>query len=341
MPGLHQPIAVQPASGDASLVTTAQEFRQHITTMLGAGNSYIGAEGVTNVGVPASGAMTGDFAVTQRGAGANGSVDVSSGHCLINGDDITAQGCYSCWSDATVNVTVPLSPPAQRIHRLIIQIQDKLTNLGWSGYQVVPVLLPDIGSGTPAQPGSAITLALITVNPSDVSVQNAAIQDYRRAPGPVSFSTAANESRTNNVSPSDSTSLQFWGLRHSAWYGFLGFLYYDGATQAGTGDAGGFRHTWRTPGPSNVKLYYTALRLQNLTGSTQGAGTPGGWRETDQLNAATTGAGNTQGQALIGSIQTGTTIPNMYAALQFSQVNTSGTATRLLTGSAIYAWPIS
>jgi hypothetical protein len=332
----HQPLAVQPATGDPSLVTTAQEFRQFIWTMLGAANSYPGAEGVMDVGIPSAGAMTGDFSVTQRGAGANGSVDVSAGHALTNGDDISSQGTYALWNDGVINVAVPLSPPAQRIHRLVLQVQDKLSLGTWSGYTFAPVLLQDVGSGTPAQPNSAITLALITVNPADPSVQNAAIADYRRAVGPVAASTATAETKSNTTL-ADSASLQLWGLRDSAWYGFAGFLNYDGANQNSSGDPGGIHVTWRTPGPSNVKLFHTAIRNDSNNNASVG----GAVKETDTWNGWTDGAGVSMSALLVGAIQTTSTKPNNFAVLQFCQNNSSGTNTRILAGSMVYAWPIS
>lgn len=333
---LQQPLAMQPVSGDASLLNTAIQFRNMVTTMVAVANSFAGSEGIPNIGIPASGAAAGDFAVTQRGAGANASVDVAGGHALINGDDVTGQGCYQAWNDGTVNVAVPLSPPAQRNHRLVLQVQDKLSNGAWSGYQAQLTLLQDTGGGTPAQPNSAITLAIITVNPADPSVQNAAIQDYRRACGPVSAATAANESRTSTTTLADSASLQLWGLRHNSWYGFAAFLNFDGVNQTTGSDPGGISVSWRVPS-TNVHLYYAAFRQD----SSNTPNTSASQVETDTWNGWTSGAGTSKAAVLLGGIHPTATTPNNYAVLQFAQNHSSGTPTRLLTGSMIYAWPVS
>src|SRR5262249_5519819 len=118
------------------------------------------------------------FNVTQRGAGANMSVDVSSGLAYIVGDDVSNQGTYQVWSDATANVTGWTVPGAGTFHhRLVLQVQDKLNNGAYSGY--VAVLLPvlDTGSGLPAEPNTAITLATIDIPSGTSAITNSMIND--------------------------------------------------------------------------------------------------------------------------------------------------------------------
>lgn len=163
---IHQPYIMQPAVADPDLTYTAQELRQYLTAM-----PVMSGQGVLN---PTS------MNVTQRGAGANFSVDVAQGIVCVHGDDITNQGNYFVWSDATVNVATPSAPGSGvRIHRLVLQLRDKQSNGSFTTYDAVHQLLQDTGSGTPAEPNSALTLALITIHAGDVSVTNASIADQR------------------------------------------------------------------------------------------------------------------------------------------------------------------
>lgn len=162
---LHRPIFMQAASGDPDLEYSAQDTRSLLDALLV-------AEGVVGDNFTLEGSG-GGLAVTQRGAGASMSVDVAAGKCFITGDDVTAQGKYLCVSDATVNVTVPAAPGSgTRVHRVIARVKDKLHNGAWSTYEWTPDLLTDTGSGTPALPASAITLATVSVTVGQVSVLN-------------------------------------------------------------------------------------------------------------------------------------------------------------------------
>src|SRR5688500_13417181 len=61
-----------------------------------------------------------DLRTTQRGAGANMSVDVSSGAALVPGTVVTHQGFYYVFNDATVNLTIAASDPSNPRHDLIV-----------------------------------------------------------------------------------------------------------------------------------------------------------------------------------------------------------------------------
>src|SRR5215831_9940970 len=166
---LHVPVWMQPASGDAALAYSAQELRQYNRALLTNATGVGGQQGVL---------VASNFAVTQKASGANLSVDVASGFAFVLGDDVSNQGTYNCWNDATVNVPTP-NPPGSgtQVHRLVLQIQDKLNNGVWTGYQAALMILADTGSGTPAEPNSAITLAFISISSVQTSVQNAQITD--------------------------------------------------------------------------------------------------------------------------------------------------------------------
>jgi hypothetical protein len=163
---LHKPWIMQPVIADPDLTYTAQEIRMSMT-----GVAIIEGQGVIG---------SSDFLVVQRGAGANFSVDVGAGVAGTVGDDIAFQGTYFTWNDATVNVVTPGAPGSgTRVHRLVLQIRDKLSNGSFTTYDAVLSLLQDVGGGTPAEPASALTLALISISSGQVSVTNTNVADKR------------------------------------------------------------------------------------------------------------------------------------------------------------------
>lgn len=126
-----------------------------------------------------AGVITG-LSVTQRGAGANFSVDVAAGIAAITGQDVADQGRYVMQSTATENVTIPAAPGSgSRTHRIVARVKDKLHNGAWSTYEWTLECLEDTGTGTPALPNSAIDLAYVTVTSTTVSITNAEITDKR------------------------------------------------------------------------------------------------------------------------------------------------------------------
>lgn len=176
---LHTPVFTQPVAGDptypSGIPFTAQELRRNTQALLAVA-SYSIQQGVT--------ILDGEYLVTQRGAGANFSVDVASGHAFVPGGDVSNQATYGCWNDGTVNVPTPSAPVSgTEVHRLVLQVEDKFNNGVWTGYTANLNLLADTGSGTPAQPASSITLALISISAGQASVLNANISDQRRSLG--------------------------------------------------------------------------------------------------------------------------------------------------------------
>lgn len=160
---LQRPLEMQAAGGDTPFNYAAIASRQFH-------DMVYATEGVVALGLQ----------VTQRGAGANMSVDVATGACVIVGDDVAGQGKYLCVSDAVTNVVVPAAPVSgTRIHRVVARIKDKLHSGSWTTYEWTIELLADTGSGTPATPASAINLARVTVTAGQVTVVNANITDDR------------------------------------------------------------------------------------------------------------------------------------------------------------------
>ena len=162
---LMTPLWMQAATGDTALDYSGVYDRMVVDALLQ-------AEGVLGLF---------DLKVTQRAAGANFSVDVGAGFVAINGDDITDQGTYICKSTAVENRAIPAPPgTGSRTHRVVAQVKDKLHAPGtWSSYEWAIEVLPDTGSGTPATPNSAISLARVTVAAGQTSVTDANIVDDR------------------------------------------------------------------------------------------------------------------------------------------------------------------
>jgi hypothetical protein len=164
---VNKPVWMQATGGDTALQYSAQELRAVLEGMFK-------TEGI----LPAVGATA--CKVTQRGAGANFSVDIAPGHALITGDDVAGQGMYLVKVSATENLVTPTAPGSgTRVHRVVLQIRDKLHLGTWTTYDCVPVLLQDTGSGTPATPNSALSLALVSIAAAQANVSNANITDIR------------------------------------------------------------------------------------------------------------------------------------------------------------------
>ncbi len=161
---LKQPVLMQAGGGDTAISYSALDVRSIF-------DALILSEGVLGLT---------SLKVSQRGAGSNFSVDVATGFCAIQGDDVALQGKYVCQNTAVVNLAIA-SPPVSGslIHRVIARIKDKLHNGSWSTYEWTLEVLPDVGSGTPALPASAITLALVTVASGATSVVDGNINDQR------------------------------------------------------------------------------------------------------------------------------------------------------------------
>ncbi|MFD0902325.1 hypothetical protein [Actinomadura sediminis] len=162
---LYRPLFMQAAMGDTEFEYDGRALRLMLTGLWS-------SEGPVN----------NSFIVSQRGAGANMSVDVSGGTAVVTGNDVSLQGTYMCVSDATVNVTVPAAPASgSRTHRIMLYVKDKLYDgtLAADTYEFAVELQEDTGSGTPTLPPSAISLALVTVAAGQISVTDADITDTR------------------------------------------------------------------------------------------------------------------------------------------------------------------
>lgn len=218
---LLKPIFMQAASGDNAITYSAQEIRAGLVS------SIYSREGVLDKDA-------GHLRVTQRAAGANMSVDVAAGRCAVFGDDISDQGAYVCTNTTPVNLTVPARPASgSRVHRVIARVRDKLSSGSYSTYEWTLELLADTGSGTPALPNSAISLALVTVSSATTSITTTGnIEDIRDR------ATVGSVDRTGTITPlagsyavGDTNRPGRYAISANGWVSLAGFFRRTGSTQ--------------------------------------------------------------------------------------------------------------
>lgn len=269
---LHTPVFVQPAGADPSIPFSAQELRRNLQAILSV------ASPITQAGVTP---LDGQFAVTQHAGGANFSVDVAAGHAFVLGSDVANQSVYGCWNDGVVNVTTPSAPASgTEVHRLVLQIEDKYSNAVWTGYTANLNLLADTGSGTPAQPASSITLALISIAAGQASVLNANITDERPLLGVLPSAMRTTNSAVHTGGTPTADTVLSVPLVGSAGYEFRIHVIYSGTIAGGfkmalvppSGATGFYAGSWDTTGGGSFMS-----SPSGLTGSfTQTIGSNGG-----------------------------------------------------------------
>ena len=201
----------------------------------------IGTEGVVGAG---------DFAVTERAAGASMSVDIAAGRAFIAGTDQANQGTYLCISESVENVVVePADPSLGRIDLVVAQVRDPNAG-GVAGDDWAFVVIegtPDAAPVAPALPDSAIPLAEVEVNAAVTSILDADITDLR------TFSSTPVRADLDDLrdvdvpSPSAGDVLAFDGAEWKAeglGFRYAGTRYYtssgtfEKADPLGTGDIG-------------------------------------------------------------------------------------------------------
>ena len=131
--------------------------------------------------VPRTATFT-DLKVTQRGAGANMSVDVAEGSCLVTGTESAYQGVYHCENQGTQNVVIGAADATNARRDLIVaRIKDSEY-----GVAVTDVFTIEAVAGTPAAspadptvPANCIVLARVAVAAAASSITNANITDLR------------------------------------------------------------------------------------------------------------------------------------------------------------------
>jgi hypothetical protein len=122
-----------------------------------------------------------DLFVSQRGAGANMSVDVLEGRAFIFGSEATTQGAYHVESQGDTNVVVAAAHATLPRYDLVVA---RVRDAEYSGATNAWALevVTGTAAGSPAEPSppvNSITLARITVAPAVTSIVNANILDRR------------------------------------------------------------------------------------------------------------------------------------------------------------------
>lgn len=140
---------------------------------------------------------SGDLLVAQRAAGANMSVDVAAGRCVVTGTDQTGQGKYLCKSDSVTNVTIAAAPGAgqSRIDLIVAAVRDADQNGGANNDWVIEAVTGTVAATgsqvAPAAPASSIVLAQIAIGPSVSTIVTANITDERPSATTISEITSA------------------------------------------------------------------------------------------------------------------------------------------------------
>lgn len=117
--------------------------------------------------------------VTQRSAGANMSVDIQAGMCIIPGTSIGNQGNYLCRSTAVENRSVAAAPGSgSRTDLVVARVRDSSVTGTQDGFFI------EVLTGTTTTPDDAIALASITVSSGQSSVTDDMITDLRELASP-------------------------------------------------------------------------------------------------------------------------------------------------------------
>ena len=130
----------------------------------------------------------GDFAVTQRGAGANMSVDVAAGAALVSITNTNLDSAvYPVWflNNATVNVIISAADPTNARKDIIVAKVDVSQNPDASAGNISSIIVvtgtPSGAPVAPAVPANCLQLAEIAVGISVVTIVTANITDKRTA----------------------------------------------------------------------------------------------------------------------------------------------------------------
>lgn len=135
---------------------------------------------------------SGSYMVTQRGAGANLSVDIAASTgdgALVQGDAVTAQGLYLVAPhSAVINETITTAHATlPRIDQVVLEIKDTQHDASGSNLAQTRVVAGtatggatlDNRTGAAALPSSAVLLADVLVAATDTAISNAEIRDRR------------------------------------------------------------------------------------------------------------------------------------------------------------------
>ncbi len=148
---------------------SAEQHRDHLTTAYGRRPGVMYED---------------DLAVSQRGAGANMSVDVADGHALVKGGESTYQGLYLCYNQGVENVAIATSDPTNARKDLVcLRVRDSAES-GASDDATFFVVegTPDASPvpDTASIPDNAVVLALVDVAAAATTITSGNITDLRK-----------------------------------------------------------------------------------------------------------------------------------------------------------------
>lgn len=133
--------------------------------------------------------------VSQRGAGANMSVDVAAGDAIVQGDDSSNQGRYAGRVDATYNLTGFTAPSGsnQRYDLVVLKMNDP-DDGGSAGRNATIERVTGTAATSPtvpSTPASALLLAIVgPFTSSTTSVTTSMIHDAQSGTGPSEAASA-------------------------------------------------------------------------------------------------------------------------------------------------------
>lgn len=123
-----------------------------------------------------------DLKVSQRGAGANLSVDVAAGVAWVSGDDNTAtQPLYRVYNDATVNLAISTAHGTNpRIDIVVAEVRDSAFSGVNQDWRLRVIDGTPAGSPVaPSTPNNCLKLAEVSVPALDTTISDSQITDKR------------------------------------------------------------------------------------------------------------------------------------------------------------------
>lgn len=130
----------------------------------------------------------GDMLVSQRGAGANMSVDAAAGPAWVMGQTSSRQGIYHLYNDATMNISIAGNASGNpRLDQIVLHVYDSVDGAAAQDavqlevIQGSPNASASLGTraGAAALPATSLLLADVLVANGAASITNAAIRDRR------------------------------------------------------------------------------------------------------------------------------------------------------------------
>lgn len=193
--------------------------------------------------------------VTQRGAGANMSVDVAAGSALVTGDDSSSQGVYYGYNDATYNIAISASDPTNPRKDIIgVQVRDQEYAGSSNDARLVVVTgTPAASPVDPTLPNNFLSLARVNVAALATSITNANITDLRTRVG-AAMGVLGYAQVTADQTGIGSTATDLTGLTVTVTVPAGRRLRISAQTEFDTSTAGNYAHLTAVEGSTAIQL---------------------------------------------------------------------------------------